>query len=342
VPGPVVPAPVVPAPVVSGLWRRTPPAIFSPVLGFFGLGLAWRQAAVVFALPAAISELMLGAATLLYGFCLLAYLAKVARRSAVLLEEVGNLPGRAGIAAMSISMMILAVVFYTHNRDLSVGMLAVGMAMHLGFAGALAHRIVTRAGEHRTLTPLWHLHFVGFIVGALAAADLGMRGLALALFVITVPTAALIWAASLRQCVRGLPPPPLRPLLTIHLAPASLFATVSTLLGYANLAFGFAIVAIALFLTLLSRCLWMAAHGFSPIWGAFTFPVAAFLASMLFQATPVAVVALMGGDYLAPLWTGFGGLALMLASVAVPYITFRVMRDWATGALAATTNAATA
>lgn len=297
---------------------------------------------MVFPVPAALSEVILGAVSLLYGFCLLAYFAKVARRPGLLQEEVGNLPGRAGIAAMSISMMVMAVVLYSYDRTLAMGALWAGLAMHLGFACVIVFKILTRAGEHRSVTPLWHLHFVGFILGALAAADLGMHRLALILFAATLPAAALIWAASLRQCLGGLPPAPLRPLLTIHLAPASLFATVSTLLGFPNLAFSFALVAIALFLTLLSRCLWMATHGFSPMWGAFTFPVAAFSAAMMFQATPKAIVAALGADILAPVWSVFGVGALLLTSVAVPYITFRVMRDWARGTLAASTNAATA
>lgn len=55
-----------------GVFRATPPAIFSPVFGLLGLGLAWRRGVVAFDLPVGLAEMLLGVATLLYLFCIVA------------------------------------------------------------------------------------------------------------------------------------------------------------------------------------------------------------------------------------------------------------------------------
>lgn len=286
--------------------------------------------------------MILGAATMLYVFCLLAYLAKFLYRPSVIGEEVGALPGRAGLSALSISFMAMAAVLAPYGHAMALGILWSGLALHLAVTVAIVRYIVNAPSEQRIVTPVWHLHFVGFIVAALAAVQLRLDGLGLFLLVATAPVAAAIWLASAAQYLAAPPVAPLRPLLTIHLAPASLFALVSAQLGYHDLAFGFAVLAVALFLALAARCFWLAASGFSPLWGAFTFPVAAFAVAMTEQATPRILVDAMGFDPAAPFWHAFAVVALVLASVAVPYVTFRVMRDWVRGTLAPATNAATA
>lgn len=319
-----------------------PPAIFSPILGLFGLGLAWRQGAVAYMLPPGIGEALLGGIAMLYAFCLFAYLTKLARRPAVLLDEVGNLPGRAGLAAVSISLMALAAVLAPYDTGAGRVVLAVALGAHGVLAAVIVRQVVTAPPEQRPVTPVWHLHFVGFIVGAVAAVPLGLPMLAAVIFYAMIPVAVAIWGASLWQFVRTVPPAPLRPLLAIHLAPASLFATVSALLGHDRIGFAFAVLAVAIFLALALSALWLCRAGFSPLWGSFTFPVAAFAVAMMVQATPRVLVDMMGFDPAAPFWRIFGAVAITLASIAVPYIAVRVFRDWARGTLASRTNAAVA
>lgn len=63
-------------------WRRTPPAAFPPIMGLFGLALAWRRASEDLAITEAVSDLVLGAATLLFLFAAGSYLAKTLARPA--------------------------------------------------------------------------------------------------------------------------------------------------------------------------------------------------------------------------------------------------------------------
>jgi tellurite resistance protein len=169
--------------------------------------------------------------------------------------------------------------------------------------------------------------FVGFVIGAMAAALLGHAGLALAILWPTAAAAVAIWAVSAAQLARRPPPAPLRPLLAIHLAPASLFATVAALTGQDILALLFGVVAAAILAALALSARWLAEGGFSPLWGAFTFPLAAFAGAMI---------------RLGDAWGGFGLGMLALACVAVPAIGWGVLRMWPRGTLADRTNAATA
>jgi len=105
---PASPVPPLPRPPVApggGGWRRTPPAIFPPILGLWGLGLGWRAAGEAAGFGPAPGEVILGAVFLLWLGALVAYGAKVARRPGVLAEEVRVLPGQSGLAALGMATM---------------------------------------------------------------------------------------------------------------------------------------------------------------------------------------------------------------------------------------------
>lgn len=313
-----------------GLWRRTPPAIFPPVMGLFGLGLALRAGASAFGYPAELAEAALGAITLLYLFTLVAWLAKPFRRVAVVGEELRVLPGRAGMAAMTLSAMLLAAVLVPYAPGLARAVAILAFTAHALLALTMLWLLAHAPAEGRVVTPVWHLVFVGFILGPLAGIPLGHVEAARIILFATIPVAAAIWGVSLWQLVRRIPPAPLRPLLAIHLAPASLFATVSSLLGLHGLALAFAALATLIFVALLAAGRWITEAGFSPFWGAFTFPLAAFGS---------ALVHVTGGQGAAGL---FALVVLLVALAAVPVIAYRVLRLWAQGGLAAKTNAAEA
>lgn len=326
-PSPGFPGPHSPA---AGLWRRTPPAIFPPILGLFGLGLAWRAGASAFGLPGALAELLLGAVTLLYVFALVAWLAKPIRRPGVVLEELRVLPGRAGLAAMTGSGMLLAAALVPYAPRLAGGLAVLAFLGHATVALLIAGLILRGPEDARTVTPVWHLIFVGFIMAPLSALPLGQEGIARAILFATLPVAGAIWAISLRQLATRIPPAPLRPLLAIHLAPASLFATVAAGLGLSTLAAGLAVLAASILLALLAAGRWITTAGFSPLWGAFTFPISAFAGALAVLAPgnePLRLAA---------------GLVLIAATLIVPPIAVKVLQAWAKGELAARTNAAEA
>lgn len=311
---------------------QTPPAIFPSMMGLIGLGLAWRQAERAFDLPEAFSQLILGAVTLLFLFGFGAYMRKISRRPGVLVEDLRILPGRAGIAAMVLSLYLLAASLVPVNPTLAQVVLGAGLVLHVIVVALVVRLLLTGPVEQRQITPVWHLLFVGFIIAPLSAIPLGYVAASGNVLMITGGIAVVIWGVSLWQLITHIPPAPLRPLLAIHLAPACLLGTVAALLGLEQIALLAAGLAMAILLALLVFGRFITQAGFSPLWGAFTFPMAAF-ANLMF-----AMDALVGGMAFAVL----GILALTAGSAVIPLIAVKVFQAWAKGQLALKTNAARA
>ena len=323
---PVFPPPQFP-PVKLRPFQRMPPAVFPAIMGLFGLGLALRRAAAEGLVPAGIGEAVLGAVSLLWIFAAFGYLAKIAQRPGVVMEDLAVLPGRTGLAAGSLGLLLLAATLLPLNPSLAGVLMGGGLVLHLALAFALILYLAKAPEEARVVTPAWHLHFVGFIIAGLTAAPLGWTALAQALLFGTGSVAVLIWGISLWQLVRRIPPAPLRPLLAVHLAPASLFGLVAALLGEVTLAQGMAVLGGAMLIAMLVVARWLTAAGFSALWGAFCFPLAAYCSLLM----------LLGG-----LWLWPGVVVLAGAVGIVPVIAVKVLQAWVKGGLAAKTNAATA
>lgn len=321
-----------PIPEKTRLFQRTPPAIFPPIMGAFGLGLAWQRAADGFGVPGAFGDMILGAVTILYVFCLVAYVAKLMQRSATFGEDLKILPGRAGIIAMVLSGYLMAATIVPFSTTFAAVIFGLALAAHVIVVLRVSHNLITGPVEARSVTPVWHLIFVGFILSPLAALPLGLMAYSTLVFWISLALALAIWGASLAQFIRKDVPPPLRPLLAIHLAPASVLGTVAFLIGQVQVAYVLSVLAVALLSLLVLRARWLTTAGFSPLWGAFTFPLAAFASVMQIAAVHT------GSDVLRVI----AGLSLVAASLIIPPIAYKVLMMWSKGVLAVKTNAAQA
>ncbi len=312
-------------PQKPAMFSTTPPAIFPVLLGLLGLALALKRASVVAQVPVGLADLVMGVVSVLWLFGAGAYAAKIARRPAVVMEDLRILPGRTGLAAATVGAMAFASVLGNFAPVVAQVVLVLSLGLHAALAVLMVRALIAAPPEGREVTPAWHLAFVGFIVGALAAVSLGWAGLATNILWATLAMAVAIWAVSLWQLVKRIPPAPLRPLLAIHLAPASLFASVAGLLGMNSLAQGMVALGAVILIALLAAGRWIMASGFSPLWGAFTFPLSAFATALLIN------------DWVVP-----GVLLTVLALGAIPAIAWRVLKMWPGGTLAAKTNAAKA
>lgn len=305
----------------SGPFRgRLPVVVFPPLLGLFGLGLAWRRAALSpLGLPEAAGELILGAVSLLYAFFLALYMLKFLRRPAVIRDDLAAPAGRAGSAAMLLCLYLAAAAVLPHSAPLAEALFWAGLALHLGLVILLVGVLLSGPPEGRRITPVWHLSFVGFILAAPIAPALGHIGIGFVLFLTMAALAGLIWSAEVEALGAALPPAPLRPLLAIHMAPAAVLGLTANVMGLVIMAHIFAVIAAAMMLALILTLRWATRSGFSPLWGAFTFPLTA--AASLWLS--------LGGFWFWP-----GAATLAAASLAVPVIAFRVLRLWAGGRLA--------
>lgn len=307
-------------------FAKTPPAAFPAILGLLGLGLALRRGLAGTALAEPI-EALNGGLLGLWLFAVLALLAKVMRRPAVVAEDLRVLPGRAGLAAATMSGMVAASLILPFAPGLAVALALAALGLHAALAVLLVVTLLRMPPEAREANPTWHLSFVGFIVGAVPLALAGWTGMAQAILWTTMVAAVMIWGLSLAQLIRRIPPAPLRPLLAIHLSPAALFATIATLLGQPVLAQGFVVFGGAILIALMLWGRWITVAGFSPMWGALTFPLAAYASALI----------VAGGAFALP-----GRALLVAATLAIPPIAWGVLKLWPGGRLAARTNAAEA
>ncbi|MBE2276238.1 MAG: tellurium resistance protein [Rhodobacteraceae bacterium] len=320
------PAPDFP-PRRAALFARTPPAIFPVLLGLLGLALALRVGLVRLGLTAAPGDLVAGVVLPLWAFGLVAYAVKLARRPGVIFEDMRVMPARGGLAMATASGMLAAALLAPHARGLAAGLLWSALVLHALYALLFLRFYIDLPPEGRAPDPGWHLIFAGFILGAPAALLMGLPALAQGLLIGTIPIAMILWIVALIQLFRGNPPAPLRPLLALHLVPASLFTSVAVLAGYDPYRHVFAVLAVVIFLALLAAGRWLLVAGFSPLWGVMTLPLSAFAAAMI----------QLGGP-----WAGFGIGLLAVALVVIPWIAWRVLSMWARGSLATKTNAAEA
>lgn len=314
-------------PVRLPAFAQTPPAIFPVLLGLLGLAAALRVGLSHLGGPLALSDLASGVVVPLWAFGIFAYLAKLARRIRVIGDDLKVLPSRGGLAAATLGGMVAAGLLVPFSSSAAKGLLGVSVVAHCVLVALTIRALIALPPEGRGIDPGWHLTFVGLIVAAPPAATLGYAGLAEALLMATLPIAAALWGASLVQLVRRIPPAPLRPMLAIHLFPASLFAIVATLTDHPVLAAVCTAGVVAGLLALAMGLRWVTAAGFTPIWGAFTFPLSAATTALVLQGGALA---------------SFGLVLLAGILVVIPWITWKVLRLWPGGRLAQKTNAAQA
>lgn len=306
-----------------------PVAVFPPILGLCGLAAGWRGAVLSLGVPPALPEMLAGAVAAVAVLALVALTTKIARRPGVVIDEVQTLPGRAGLSAAVLVLYLLAMLAAPLSGGLGRGLLILGLAAHLGLLAVLIPALITGPQERRRVTPVWHLAFAGGLVAALAAQALGWPGLAAVLFWPSATVAVMIWGLSAAQFARESVPAPLRPLLVIHLAPVALIGMVGLGLGVGWLAMAAAGAALAVLTLMAARAGWLLTAGFSPFWGALTFPLAATAALWVQMAAshPLRIPAV---------------LLLVLATLVVLPVAFAILRLWAVGELAVRTNAAAA
>ena len=313
------------------LWRSTPPAIFPVILGLVGLVHAWHGIGRAFGLPAAFGDILLGGATALLMFFSLSYLAKLIARPGVLMEDLKSPPGRAGLSAISMSFIVL-----------SVGLLPYGeIARYVWWFGVILHAVIVTfvvkaiskaPPEGRSVTPFQLLPFVGLSTTPLAGVSLGYVLLSQVLTYLSLAAFAVILFQLAAKFIRTRPPEPLRPPYAIVLAPLSLFGMAFGQFGPEIVFTVFYIAVWAYGIALLVFAKWLTKAGFTPMWGALTFPAATF--------TNINIMAMAKGyGIVATTGTIAGGL---IATALIFFIAYKALKMWMGRQLAQKTGAAVA
>ena len=314
-------------------FQRVPPAIFPPVLGLLGLVSAWGHATRVFSLPTAPVELATGAVTLLFAFCTIAYISKLMHRPGVVVEDLRTLPGRTGLAAWCIAMIVQAALLAALSPVVAKVLIGIGGVSLLAIALFVLPLRLRGTDTAGPITPAMHLVFVGFILipGAAMPVKMGTDAMPWLIWYCTA-AGLFITALTIRPLLFGEGAPPLRPLQAIQLAPAS-FVAIGAMLTEQFAMAGFALAwATLVAVLLLFRLRWLMEGGFSGFWSAFTFPVTALAGACLLCSEAFGLDSFRVA----------GGVILVATTLYIPVIAYKILKLWSNGTLGAKTNAAIA
>lgn len=306
-------------------WRRTPPALFPVCLGILGLGLAWRQIG-----SDAVSQVIIALGVMIFGATFLCYAAKVIRRPSVLAEEMQLPPARGAVSAGSMCWMLVAAILSPFAPSYAVFFCFLGLALHaFYFAFVIAALRRSEAGLSQLMPPML-LPFVGYIVAAISGAELGFTSLSKFLIYLSAPFIFFILAMSVRNVMAGRAALPDRVGFYIFLAPFSIYGIAAANLWSAPVFSALVWLSILCLVLILPFLRWMLSGGWTPAWGALTFPSSAFAGLMALAHKAGVVPELVA-------WA-----ALLIASMIVTYIAVRTYAFWFQGKLAIATKAAVA
>lgn len=314
------------------LWRQTPPAAFPVCLGFMSLALGWRGTADVLPwISEDIGNLMLAASTGYFLWFVAFYLRKLIARPMVLFEDMHTSPARAGIAAMAMAMMLLAAALLPFGVSVPQ-VWWTGVVMQIIASAIVLQAMWREPAEKRHFSTFQYLTFVGPVVGPIAGVPLGYVWQSTLLVMAALLAYVIVTTGILLTIRRNPVLPPLRPSMMIFLAPLCMFALGFGMLGYDMVFTVFYWAGSMVALGLLMLVPWMIKGGYTPIWGAFTFPIGAFL--------NVQVMAVAKGHGILAVTGVYAAMAI--GTPVVLYLVYRTVMEWVTGDLARKSGAATA
>lgn len=317
----------------SAFWHRTPPALFPATLGMFGISLAWNNATSILGVPPWAANLWMAVTSLTFAFIFGCYILKVARRPAVILQDMSPLPGRAAVSAGSMCLMMCGAGL---NAVWGLALPAsaiwlIGFGLHIVYMLCVMYVLAKSPPAQRTVTPVLFLPFVGYIVSPIGGVPLGFGEWLWPVYLYTLAAGSVIVILSTPPFLRAPTPVPARPSAAILLAPTSVAAISAHALGWDAPVPWFIAASILVASFLLFRIRWLTAGGWTPLWGAFTFPAAALAGALLLAAQ------MWGGLWVIPAWA-----VLIAASFIIAPIWVMTLNAWSLGRLAPATGAQTA
>ena len=316
--------------IAPEFWRRTPPALFPCLLGFIGLGLAWRRAAEVWPVSPLIGEGVLLVSCLLFMATGTSYHMKLSLRPSVIFEDLKVGPARGAVSAGSMCLMLYAAALTPYLFELAQLFWWAAVLQHAGYMVCVTLALAKSDTQLSDVNPSIILPYVGYILAAVGGPALGYGTLSGFFLMATIPGCIFIIVLSLVNLKRYGVNKSLRSSYFIILAPLSIYGIGAFNIWPAESYTIFWTIALVCGICMAPFLRWFYAGGWTPAWGAFTFPLSAFAGVMLTGVqSDFGVVAEVGS-----------ALSLGLATLVVPYVVWKTYRHWLAGKLAQATGAA--
>lgn len=269
--------------------EHLPLPLLAMPMGVGGVGLAWRQAASTFGVPAAIGEALLAFTMLLWVATVALQGLRALRHPAAFAAELRHPVRAAFVAAPTVGLMIVSAFAYRHAPQLGAALWSIAVVLHLFVAMLLLRRILLGGAEVAMLAPPLLIPLVGNILAPVFGAPMGFPDLSWMMFGIGLVLWLAVLPLLLHRLLAGPPLPPLlKPTLCILLAPPAvaalaLIALTGAAQGPAMIFTGVALLVAAVLLSLAGD---FAKVPFNLGWWGVTFPTAAFAALLMVQEFP--------------------------------------------------------
>ncbi|RLK50241.1 tellurite resistance protein [Alkalispirillum mobile] len=272
--------------------EHMPIPLFATVMGTAGLALAWRAAEGAWGWSAGISVGLTVLVVALFAFLSVAYVMKFVRYRDAVKAEFHHPVKMNFFPAISISLVLVAMLLQPHVTWLAGAFWLLGAALHITFTlVVMSIWIGQRQFEIAHINPAWFIPVVGNVLMPLAGVPLGFVELSWFFFSVGVVFWLVLMTLMFYRFIFHDPlPERLLPTLAILLAPPAVgFLAWTDLNGGDINAFGRVLYYTGLFTFLL---LVIRARGFGRLpfflsWWAYSFPVAAFSIATLTMASMV-------------------------------------------------------
>jgi tellurite resistance protein len=297
---------------------------FAVVMGMAGFSIAWGRAEKLFALPVAVSALLLAVTAALFILICIVYGMKIRRYPEDVRAELTHPVKIAFLPTISISMILLSIAFLPLGKSLSLVMWGLGSGLHFVFTlYVLSSWMHKSTFDIKHLNPAWFIPVVGNILVPITGVHHGMVELSwfffsIGLFFWPILTAIIFYRLIFHQSL----PERLMPTLFIFIAPpaVALLSWFNLTGAVGHLGHIFYYIAVFFFLLLLSQLRIFLKLKFFLSWWAYSFPIAALTIATLLMAKE------SGKAFFA--WSG-GVLLVFLTAVIVVLIvrTIQAMRQ---------------
>lgn len=258
-------------------------------MGTGGVGLAWREASVLFGVPAFIGEAILLLTALAWVGLVALHGLRALRHTDAFMAELRHPVRGAFAAAPTIGMMILSGAAFPYAPGFAALLWSAAVLLHLLVAMLLLRRVIGGRGEAAMLVPPLLIPFVGNILAPVFGPRMGFLDLSWMMFGVGLLLWLMIMPLLLHRLFAGPAlPSPLKPTLAIFLAPPAvgalaLVALTGTTQGPVLMLAGVAVLIAAVLLSVARE---MGAVPFGLGWWGCTFPTAAFALMMMVLGAP--------------------------------------------------------
>lgn len=266
--------------------KHFPVSFFAITMGLSGFTIAMQRAETILGLPAVTGNLLPWLISTLLALLIGLYLTKALRYPDEVAKELGHPIKLSFFPAISISMVLLSIAFFSIQHQLATALFTAGAALHLFFTLFVLSRWISRSTfEIQHSNPSWFIPVVGNIVVPIAGVELGYIELSWFFFSIGIVFWLILMAIIFNRIIFHQPlPEKLLPTFFILIAPPAVgFIAYVKLIGTID-SFARVLYYFALFIVLLLAALSRSFYGikFYLSWWAYSFPVAAVtIASML-------------------------------------------------------------